>query len=87
MRIYGESTRKLPAKATPCTGPTTTHPRSMESTPNNSFLRYLSILNSIQGYSISGRRLYLTREDLDKRDPLRGGSWLPLLRRQRHPFL
>jgi hypothetical protein len=46
-------------------------------TPNNAFLRYLSILNSIQGYSISGRRLYLTREDLDKRDPLRGALGYP----------
>lgn len=46
-------------------------------TPNNEFLRYLSILNNIQGYSISGRRLYMTREELNRRDPLRGAQGYP----------
>ncbi len=46
-------------------------------TPNTDFLRYLSILNPIQGYVISGRRLYLTRETLNRRDPLRGAQGQP----------
>lgn len=46
-------------------------------TPNNSFLRYLSILNAIQGYSISGKRLYMTKETLNRRDPLRGALGYP----------
>lgn len=46
-------------------------------TPNNNFLRYLSILNPLQGYSIAGKRLYMTGEDLNRRDPLRGAIGNP----------
>ena len=46
-------------------------------TPNNDFLRFLSILNTNQGYTISGRRLYMTREELNRRDPLRGAQGNP----------
>jgi hypothetical protein len=45
--------------------------------PNYDFLRYLSILNPIQGYTISGRRLTQTREMLNRRDPLRGAQGYP----------
>lgn len=46
-------------------------------TPNVDFLRYLSINNPIQGYTIAGRRLYMTREELNRRDPLRGAQGNP----------
>jgi hypothetical protein len=46
-------------------------------TPNTDFLRYLSINNPINGYSIRGKRLYMTREELNRRDPLRGAIGLP----------
>lgn len=46
-------------------------------TPNRDFLRYLSILNPIQGYTIAGKRLYMTREQLNRRDPLRGAQGQP----------
>ena len=46
-------------------------------TPNTDFLRYLSINNDINGYSIRGKRLYMTREELNRRDPLRGALGLP----------
>lgn len=46
-------------------------------TPNTDFLRYLSINNDINGYSISGKRLYMTRQELNRRDPLRGAIGLP----------
>lgn len=45
--------------------------------PNNDFLRYMSLLNNINGYSISGKRLYMTRRELNRRDPLRGAIGLP----------
>lgn len=41
------------------------------------FLRYLSINNPIQGYVIAGRRLNMRREELDRRDPLRGAQGQP----------
>lgn len=46
-------------------------------TPNNDFLRYLSINNVIQGYTIAGKRLYMTGQELDRRDPLRGALGYP----------
>lgn len=46
-------------------------------TQTTDFLRYLSINNNIQGYSIAGKRLYMTREELNRRDPLRGAQGLP----------
>lgn len=46
-------------------------------TPNNDFLRYLSINNVVQGYSIMGRRLYMTGVELNRRDPLRGALGFP----------
>ena len=52
-------------------------PSSDGITPNTDFLRYLSILNNIQGYSIRGKRLYMTREILNQRDPLRGALGYP----------
>ncbi len=46
-------------------------------TPNNDFLRYLSINNVIQGYVIAGKRLYMQGSDLNRRDPLRGALGYP----------
>jgi len=45
--------------------------------PNSDFKRYLSILNPIQGYAITGKRLYMTRQDLNRRDPMRGAQGQP----------
>jgi hypothetical protein len=39
--------------------------------PQNDFLKFWSLLNACQGYTISGERLGLTREELDRRDPQR----------------
>lgn len=52
-------------------------PSSDGVTPNNDFLRYLSINNPQQGYTIAGRRLYMTGQELDRRDPLRGALGYP----------
>lgn len=46
-------------------------------TANTDFLRYLSILNTAQGYSITGRRLYMTQQELNARDPLRAAYGQP----------
>lgn len=46
-------------------------------TPNEDFLRYLTILNNVQGYTITGRRLTQPRETLNRRDPLRGAQGWP----------
>jgi hypothetical protein len=46
-------------------------------TPNNDFLRYMVLLNPINGYAISGKRLYMTRTTINRRDPLRGAIGLP----------
>lgn len=46
-------------------------------TANTDFLRYLTINNDINGYSIWGRRLYRTRQDFNRIDPLRGAIGLP----------
>ncbi len=46
-------------------------------TANTDFLRYISINNDINGYSIQGKRLYMTRQELNRRDPLRGAIGLP----------
>lgn len=52
-------------------------PSTDGTTPNNDFLRYLTILNNTQGYSIAGRRLNYPREILNRRDPLRGALGSP----------
>lgn len=46
-------------------------------TANTDFLRYLSILNSSTGFSITGRRLYMTQQELNSRDPLRAAFGQP----------
>jgi len=46
-------------------------------TPNNDFLRYMVLVNNINGYAITGKRLYMTRATLQRRDPLRGAIGLP----------
>ena len=46
-------------------------------TPNVDFLRYLTINNTQQGYTISGRRLNQPREILNRRDPMRGALGSP----------
>lgn len=46
-------------------------------TANNDFLRYLTINNTNQGYTISGRRLNQPREILNRRDPMRGAQGSP----------
>lgn len=52
-------------------------PSSDGVTPNNDFLRHLSITNPLQGYTIRGKRLYMTGPDLNQRDPLRGALGYP----------
>lgn len=42
--------------------------------PQNDFLRFWSLLNAGEGYTISGERLGLTREELDRRDPQRASQ-------------
>lgn len=42
--------------------------------PANDFLRFWSLLNATEGYTITGQRLGLTREELDRRDPLRASQ-------------
>jgi hypothetical protein len=44
---------------------------------NTDFLRYLTILNPAQGYTLTGRRLYMPREELNRRDPLRSAQGSP----------
>lgn len=51
-------------------GPPTIDGNPPTGEPN--FLRYLSILDPINGYCIAGKRLYLAREALNRRDPMRG---------------
>jgi len=46
-------------------------------TTETNFLRYLSILNPIQGYSIAAARLNRPRAELNRRDPLRGSIGQP----------
>ncbi len=46
-------------------------------TPNNDFLRYLTINNTQQGYTISQKRLNQPREILNRRDPMRGAVGSP----------
>ena len=38
------------------------------------FARYLSIVNLLDGYAITGRQLYFSQEDLNRIDPQRGGQ-------------
>lgn len=46
-------------------------------TPNNDFLRYLTINNTQQGYTITDRRLNQPRAVLNRRDPMRGALGSP----------
>lgn len=46
-------------------------------TPSNDFLRYLTINDPINGYTIAGKRLTMTRETLNRRDPMRGAQGQP----------
>lgn len=43
-------------------------------TPDTNFLRYLTINDPINGYTISGKNLTMTRETLNRRDPMRGAQ-------------
>lgn len=53
-------------------------PPSMDGvTPTTDFLRYLTINDPINGYVISGKRLSMTRETLNRRDPMRGSQGQP----------
>jgi len=42
--------------------------------PDGQFARYLSIVNLVDGYAITGRQLYFTQEELNRIDPQRGGQ-------------
>jgi hypothetical protein len=42
--------------------------------PQNDFLRYLALTRPDFGYAITGRKLYLTQEELNRRDPQRGAT-------------
>lgn len=52
-------------------------PSNDGTTPVYDFLRYLSILDPINGYTIAGNRLTMTREKLNRRDPMRGAQGQP----------
>ena len=41
---------------------------------NGNFARYLSIVNLLDGYAITGKQLYFSQEDLNRIDPQRGGQ-------------
>lgn len=43
-------------------------------TNDGQFSRYLSIVNLLNGYAITGRSLYFSQEDLNRIDPQRGGQ-------------
>jgi hypothetical protein len=45
--------------------------------PSTDFLTYTSILDPINGYVLSGKRLRGTREEIDRRDPLRASQGIP----------
>jgi hypothetical protein len=42
--------------------------------PDGQFARYLSIVNLLNGYAITGRQLYFSQEELNRIDPQRGGQ-------------
>lgn len=42
--------------------------------PDVQFSRYLSVTNFLDGYTISGRQLYFSQEELNRIDPQRGGQ-------------
>jgi len=46
-------------------------------TPVTDFLRYLTINDPINGYTIAGQRLTMSREKLNRRDPMRGAQGQP----------
>ena len=64
-RPYGEATS---------TGTSYSVYRCYFTPPANDFLRFWSLLNAGEGYTISGERLGLTREELDRRDPQRASQ-------------
>ncbi len=74
-RIYGETTNATSSyNIYKCYyGP----PSLDGETPNYNFLRHLTINNPIQGYTISGNRLYMTRQTLNRKDPMRGAVGSP----------
>jgi len=41
---------------------------------NGQFARFLSVTNLMNGYAITGRRLYFSQEELNRIDPQRGGQ-------------
>jgi hypothetical protein len=43
-------------------------------TTDGQFSRYLSIVNLLNGYAITGRQLYFSQEELNRIDPQRGGQ-------------
>lgn len=44
------------------------------SSPDVQFSRYLSVTNFLDGYTIAGRQLYFSQEELNRIDPQRGGQ-------------
>jgi hypothetical protein len=42
--------------------------------PDGQFARYLSLVNLLDGYAITGRQLYFSQEELNRIDPQRGGQ-------------
>jgi hypothetical protein len=42
--------------------------------PDGQFARYLSIVNLLDGYAITGKQLYFSQEELNRIDPQRGGQ-------------
>lgn len=74
-RIYGEAT--APTQQYSIYRCYYGAPSNDGTTPVYDFLRYLVINNPIQGYVIAGRRLNMSREEINRRDPLRGAIGNP----------
>lgn len=75
-RPYGESSGSFTYQVSKVyyTPPMIASNGIMPASADANFIKYLSITNKQQGYSVTGRRLYYTQQMLDAYDPQRGGT-------------